>query len=282
MRVNNTRAGPFIICIYASIARGTVELPREARERRDSKGIGSEPIHLRLQESLYFREHDAPALPMKQFRYFGVDFARQLPRQSGRHAHHHVVLRGVRSDCQAKHQLAETEENTDTAYRDRSRQTCLNLIRENPWMPRTCTLLPSGKIKYLLRLDSVLGASIMASSASIITKSKHARTRRRRRMPGIPSTRLRQDFPLSCAPFFLSDRKTRRGKKLGAEIHRVLYRIAANAGRYEGPWIKSDFNAAGMRSTLRGQCSRRGTRNSLERQLTGTNWPCFSTGLTNL
>lgn len=46
---------------------------------------------------------------MKQFRYFVVDFARQLPGQSGRHAHHHVVLSGVRSDRQAKHQLVRTE-----------------------------------------------------------------------------------------------------------------------------------------------------------------------------
>lgn len=57
----------------------------------------------------------------------------------------------------------------------------------------TCILLPSGKIKYLLRLDSVVGASIAFSDTQMARKWRHAKTRKRSRMPCIPRAPPRCD-----------------------------------------------------------------------------------------
>lgn len=54
-------------------------------------------------------------------------------------------------------------------------------------------LLPSGKIKYLLRLDSVVEASIAFSDTQMARKWRHAKTRKRSRMPCIPRAPPRCD-----------------------------------------------------------------------------------------
>lgn len=71
-------------------------------------------------------------------------------------------------------------------------------------------------------------------------------------MPGIPTTSMTHELPVACAP--LASR-TRRKKKCRLKIRaclRDLFRRGA-VGRQNDPWIESDFNAAGMRSTLRNQ-----------------------------
>lgn len=74
-------------------------------------------------------------------------------------------------------------------------------------------LLPSGKIKYLLRLDSVVEASIAFSDTQMARNWRYAKTRKRSRMPCIPRAPPRCDSHAFRCTMGRPSKGEKKGKK---------------------------------------------------------------------